>query len=501
MRRRRTQFVEELSPLCFLVLACFVIQSNALSVSPQKTRATSTSHHPITPSKLNELIQSPHIGYIYDDSKSLEVFVIGTSHFKCNSTNEVKTLIEQVQPDGVVVELDPERVLRLTKQYSGIDQHGKQHSDKADYLMYGADFVAAVDTCQQLDIPLFLGDEYAQETKQRLAQQLFNVKAYSPAPLLLSLFPNTKENDGHTRSRINLLQTFMKDPQKLTPLIVTSSPPFLLASALAFFDGNAVADDGTVGETMHQMTTSNSVEVAFSILASFFASCLLFNTVIVERDSILAASTRRASKVLRSLKEQTSIRKRWKFTVNGKDENTDTMQQEQGNAANIPIFTLKTPLMNGAIRNLNLFEPRWLKMIDSISSPTDDTAPQFGCVRCTNKFYSAISMSGAEGRYVDVIFEQKATLARIVDLKEGKRPVSGDRRIVVRIQGGESFDVNSANLSVTKDGYMVASNTNPKQTTESDSVSDKNGTHSVRMVVVVGLLHGNGIVELLSENN
>lgn len=133
-----------------------------------------------------------------------------------------------------------------------------------------------------------------------------------------------------------------------------------------------------------------------------------------------------------------------------------------------------------------------------------DTAkpPQFGCVRCTNKFYSAISIDGSEGRYADVIFEKAGALANIVELEEGKRPVSGDRKINVSIQGGESFIVDDSNLSVSDDGYMVASSVLPVSVGDAIRIlsTDEGATEkNVRMVVVVGLLHGNGVVDLLSK--
>merc|ERR1712232_1320872 len=115
-------------------------------------------------------------------------------------------------------------------------------------------------------------------------------------------------DENERKVRINILDTFVQDPQKLVPIVVTSSPPFLLASALALFDNGAMAYDGSA--------ISNAVETIVSVIVSYLASSLLFNTVIAERDQILTANTMRASNVLRSLKDNASIRKRWRFTVN-----------------------------------------------------------------------------------------------------------------------------------------------------------------------------------------
>lgn len=472
---------------------------------------------------IDDIINSPHIGHIKDPHNKLEVFVIGTSHFRCSSAAEVTSLIQKVEPDGVVIELDPERVLRLTKQYFGFDAHAQSHiasTSKGEELLYGADFVAAVTACQERNIPLFLGDEYAQETKSRLMQQLFRVEAYSPIPLVTSMLPQmnttktttTSEHSFPTiTSRISLIDSFRMDPKKLTPLAVSSSPPlFVSALALLFHNNEAAAsivypNSGALLDGVYSV-----VETTISIVLSFFVSCFLFNTVIVERDQILAESTIRAWSVLRSLKDGTLIRKRWEFCVNtnkneksGSSMSSSLGAKTQHQLPQLPLFTLKTPLMKGKRRNLNLFEPRWLKMIDSVTMKKDYTvsssSPQFGCVRCTNKFYSAASINGIEGRYSDIIFERKGTLASVVELKEGKRPISGDRKIGVTIEGGEEFiiDDESSSISVTEDGYMIA-----KKWDDNDDFSKPSIQRSdewVRVVVVVGLLHGNGVVKLLSK--
>lgn len=421
--------------------------------------------------------------------------MIGTSHLRCNSAREVTSLIGTVRPDGVVLELDPERVLRLTKQSQGFDENGVGGGRRtADDVVYGADFVAAVDACQEWDVPLFLGDECVQETRRRIFERALDWRAYSPAPMAKSALASVAGDEDERTVRIDIPGAFAKDPRKLVPLVATGSPPFLLASAFALFGDGAFAYDGPA--------ISNAVETIASIVASYLASSLLFNTVIAERDEILAANTLRAAKVLRSLKDGASIRKRWRFAVN-QDEKTPHATGANGESDSLPLFTLKTPLKRAAMRNLNLFEPRWLKMIDRITKEKDASeADIFGCVRCTNKFYSAISMEGVEGRYADVIFERVGTFAKIKELKEGRRPVSGDRKVNVVIEGGDSFVVDESNLSMSDDGYMVATDKLPVDVVDFDRDMSSRGESKdvIRMVVVVGLLHGNGVIDLLSKS-
>ena len=47
-------------------------------------------------------------------SRRINYHICGTSHVRCNSYKEVSALINLVRPDATVIELDPERALRLT---------------------------------------------------------------------------------------------------------------------------------------------------------------------------------------------------------------------------------------------------------------------------------------------------------------------------------------------------------------------------------------------------
>ena len=146
-RMRKTS----LPPFVFILVLTHVLLCASMNVVPKEH--FQRRPNPLTPNQLEQLIQSPHIGYVTNKSKSLEIFVIGTSHFRCNSAQEVTSLIEQVQPDGVVLELDPERVLRLTKQSHGFDEYGENRGQQnPEEILYGADFLAAVNACQILDI-------------------------------------------------------------------------------------------------------------------------------------------------------------------------------------------------------------------------------------------------------------------------------------------------------------------------------------------------------------
>mmetsp|Transcript_3055 Transcript_3055/g.7074 ORF Transcript_3055/g.7074 Transcript_3055/m.7074 type:complete len:468 (-) Transcript_3055:3031-4434(-) len=443
---------------------------------------------------LGSTADTPHVGRTSTKSANgsrANVFVIGTSHFRCGSAVEVASLIAEVRPDGLLLELDPERTVRLTKQFHRFNADGEKIPEREQQrgpesnvngdLLYGADFVSAINTCQDLDIPLFLGDEYAQETFSRLREKSLDWKSYSPVPLLRSFMTNMSRGVSSS-DFIDIVQTFRSDPQKATPLLVTTSPSVVLASGLLALSAHsgASAHDGV-------SSLADMGETLLSVTFSALLSSLLFNTIIRDRDEVLAQSALNSIDVLSSLKQGQSVRKRWRFSVNddrGDGDKTLTSSQ-------IPIFTLKRPLLKGIERNLNLFEPRWLKMIDSLSSEAE---ARFGCVQCVNKFYSTIAVGDKEGRYADIIFKRKGRIARIKRIEEGKRP-SGDRRIGVTIEGCESFVVDNENISVVEDGYMVSHANSLSEKSPKPSETDR-----VTLVVVVGLLHGNGILDILNKS-
>ena len=174
-------------------------------------------------------------------------------------------------------------------------------------------------------------------------------------------------------------------------------------------------------------------------------------------------------------------------------------------AERMPFFTLKRPLQPGEVRRLNLFEPRWLCLLDHLvemggnaadtgaadmvdGAQDNDAHPlvnaSFGCIFAANRYYAAgTTLKGAVGsgavggdadgtkqcdgsaggwgeatdeRLADVIVHPVARRARIVRVEEGTRPVSGARRLSVWIQGEDVLRVDSETLVATDGGYLVA---------------------------------------------
>jgi len=468
--------------------------------------------------------------------------------------------------------------------------------EQQQQLLFGADFVSAITTSIQNDIPLFVGDEYTKETKQRLWQTLFDVETYGSQRLLRTLFPRNKRrrrsaitnstvsttttgasrfvppittSSSSSSEPIDFVGTFLTDPMKLAPLALTLTPSVLIVFLTMMFHNwqqQLSTTDSSASIIIHDgISNMNndiiaSISTIASIIFSFLTTCKVFNTIIADRDDVLAMNARRAANVILGLKRGDTIRKRWMFTVGDNytkkqhtknattattmmetaevKQTTGIREEEESRQAyddSVPLFTLKTQLKKKSIRNLNLFEPRWLQMIDSLNvqkeqNQNEEKQKRFGCVTCTNKFYSAVRLPSlsskegeektetVEGRYADVIFRRKGTYANILKLEEGKRSVSGDRKVKVTIEGDEEFvigtqkrkstDDDNDSLGVSREGYLIAEKHAMKSSDEYDDHHEKgvsSGTEGreedITIVVVVGLLHANGIIDRLDKDS
>jgi hypothetical protein len=70
------------------------------------------------------------------------------------------------------------------------------------------------------------------------------------------------------------------------------------------------------------------------------------------------------------------------------------------------------------------------------------------------------------------------------------------------IEGCDSFIVDDSNVSLSSDGYLPAFPAVESKNIEVGCIRSNQETTTrerIRLVVVVGLLHGNGVVDLLSK--
>lgn len=221
-----------------------------------------------------------------------------------------------------------------------------------------------------------------------------------------------------------------------------------------------------------------------------------------------------------------------------------------------PHTQVRRPLRAGEERRLNLFEPRWLALLDSLAASTAASTAtsvrreatgaaagaacgcgeqalssllvnaSFGCVFAVNEqsvpVPVAVAASGfAEGvasstRIDDVVIPRVGRRARIVRIEEGVRPVTGARRLVVWLVGEEPLAIDERTLHPTGGGYLSAVATPCDEaafeiahgpiadaldggTRAMPEVAGDASGSVVRALSVVGLAHANGVLVRVAD--
>ena len=362
--------------------------------------------------------------------------VIGTSHISpCSSSSEVASIISELHPDGVVVELDAERASLLLAA----------EKRKGGDLFMGADLFSALTVCLENSIPIFLGDEKPSWSG-----------VFTPPP--------PPPFNPPTLTLINIPRVLISDPLKLLPLVLTV-PAILLSLLIA---------GPVLSSPLHV-----SVSPVLSLLLSIVALVAYRNAVLLSRDEYISQSSLSALSTLRSLKAGEAVRITW----------SDAEAAPRGED-DVPVFPLKTEMSRGTEISLNLFEEKWLRMIDSLQlSPGDEIY----AVHCFNKFYSPGTS--------DLIFpHSEVRKITVQSVEEGKR-AGGQRKVSLVVVPGDIIE-ESLSFFGTSDGYMIARSSDPVDCRE-QQICNEPQTKGIskadpEILVVVGLAHANGVLARLA---
>ena len=97
------------------------------------------------------------------------------------------------------------------------------------------------------------------------------------------------------------------------------------------------------------------------------------DVLLKDRDVILAENVIKGVDIAKRLRKKELLSKQFTFFffffVNKYDDDDDVCDEKEEEDAALPVFTLKRPFENkDEIRRLNLFEPRWLAMLDEIAN-------------------------------------------------------------------------------------------------------------------------------------
>ena len=435
-----------------------------------------------------------------------ELLVCGTAHTPCRSAAEVSAVIRSTKPDVVVLELDQERLERLLRG---------RYASSAE-RQYGEDFAAAVEAADAVDAPIILGDAKARDTLAALrAPGPVADGARISRAVQLALRPIGDGIDSSTAATVALqpvsvLGSLVDDVGKLLPLLAGLWWALALSAFTLVLPASAAYSTPPM-ESWVLMALS-SVGVAAVLAASVRA----IDVVLLSRDEVLASSALRGLELAAGLRSGQLLRRRYKFSTV-----PSVLAAAPAPPSDLlPFFTLRKPLARGEMRRLNLFEPRWLCLLDTLAAahaPGKSTADglvgaTFGCVFAANRYYAPAGdgWDGDGARTADVVLRPLARRARVVRVEASRRPVSGDRRLEVWVVGDEPLRIDADSLRATGRGFLagrVAPCTEAEYAdgqclgaVASTAADTEAPASPIRVVSVVGLAHANGVLDRCAES-
>ena len=401
---------------------------------------------------------APSVGVVQKGNR--KITVIGTAHTPSRrQREEVEALIAEVKPDAVLVELDAERL-----------EFAWQQPEEA----YGGELAAAVRAARRIDAPVVLGDACRPLPAVVEARPLFDPERTRRAWRLLVRKPVAV---GVDVERIDVARALASDPRKALPLLFAASVGAVATAATA----QATPIDAPVSGVIE--AAADAVAVASSIVSARVADVLL-----VARDDVLSENALRALELGSRIRSQNLERHRFRF---GTDPAGCRAAAAPffGQTETRPFLTLRSPLQVGERRRMNLFEPRWLALLDGVADQNGGSllGASLATIHAANRCY----LRDGDGVDADVVVDpQGACLAKIERVEESTRP-SGARRVAVWLRGVEA--VRAEELATTNAGFLTG------RTVIDGPDEDEQPGGAASVVAVVGLAHANPILERCAE--
>ncbi len=208
---------------------------------------------------------------------SKEVFLVGTAHVSKSSANQVVEVIQNVQPDVVVLELDETRAKKLRTGRTGGSSspprilsvlgksfHGGHLFETLIRILYqmferlgmepGAEFVAAMQECEKRRIPVVFGDQDVSVTMAKI-QKVFSMQDFMrilAAPPKLTLSREEEElirmssapedfvEKLKTRENVRILMRLMRSIAPEVANILVDERDVVLADSIKKANGKRV---------------------------------------------------------------------------------------------------------------------------------------------------------------------------------------------------------------------------------------------------------------------
>ena len=401
---------------------------------------------------------APSVGVVQKGNR--KITVIGTAHTPSRrQREEVEALIAEVKPDAVLVELDAERL-----------EFAWNQPEEA----YGGELAAAVRAARSIDAPVVLGDACRPLPAVVEARPLFDLERTRRAWRLLVRKPVAV---GVDVERIDVARALASDPRKALPLLFAASVGAVATAATA----QATPIDAPVSGVIE--AAADAVAVASSIVSARVADVLL-----VARDDVLSENALRALELGSRIRSQNLERHRFRF---GTDPAGCRAAAAPffGQTETRPFLTLRSPLQVGERRRMNLFEPRWLALLDGVADQNGGSllGASLATIHAANRCY----LRDGDGVDADVVVDPRgACMAKIERVEESQRP-SGARRVAVWLRGVDA--VRAEELATTNAGFLTG------RTVIDGPDEDEQPGGAASVVAVVGLAHANPILERCAE--
>jgi hypothetical protein len=248
---------------------------------------------------------------------------------------------------------------------------------------------------------------------------------------------------------------------------------------------------------------ARDVAVAFdcvSVVAFVCAFCPLVETLFIDRDRSLVRNATNAARAAHALAEGGARRVEFRFSADPVVTAEAAREFTPRDANARPCFTLKRALARGETRRLNLWEPRWLALLDALADANGGrlVGAELGCLLGrTRHYYSVVDDDDDDDdddqsrRAASVVVDTAFARARVARVVEGERPRTKARKVEVWIERVDDADEIVVDVEAHAAGYLLASVAPANEHTA--AVVDEND-ETIACVVVAGLAHVNGVV-------
>ena len=393
-----------------------------------------------------------------------KVTVIGTVHTPSQrQREEVAALIEEVAPDIVLVELDAERLEVLWDR--------SRDAPPA----YGAELAEAVRAAIAADAPVVLGDAVKPVRAVFEAAPFLDARRLARgARLLVGASPPP---EGVALQRLDVFKSLATDPAKAAPLLTAVAMTVVGAAA-----ANAAAPGAAGGGAAALVDGAACLAVV--------AAARVADVLLLARDDVLSENALRALEIGAALKAGGFRRLTFDFSKRPGD--LVPLLDVDGLGGEAPFLTLRSPLREGERRRVNLFEPRWLAMMDALAIREGS---EICTVHAVNRCYLA-SGDGATVAADVVVDPTEARVAVVERVEEGARPVSGDRRLAIWLRGGPALEARDLREAPGRRGFLLG-----RPEPRPSPAPPRDLSAPVHAVAVVGLVHANPLLARCADRN